>query len=131
MGFLIRWAAAFFLLAATYNPTDLNFVRWSMANVGEQLPLTILFGLLLTIGYIIYLRATFRSIGVFGVVLLLAVVASLAWVLWDQGFVSFENPTFNTWAAIVVLAAVMAIGLGWSIIRRRLSGQTDVDDIDA
>jgi len=131
MGFLIRWAAAFFLLAATYNPTDLNFVRWSIANVGEQLPLTILFGLLLTIGYIIYLRATFRSIGVFGVVLLLAVVASLAWVLWDQGFVSFENPTFNTWAAIVVLAAVMAIGLGWSIIRRRLSGQTDVDDIDA
>lgn len=131
MGFLIRWAAAFFLLAATYNPTDLNFVRWSMTYAGEQLPLTILFGLLLFIGYIIYLRATFRSIGVFGVVLLLAVVASMAWVLWDQDFVSFENPTFNTWAAIVVLAAVMAIGLGWSIIRRRLSGQTDVDDIDA
>lgn len=130
MGFLIRWACAFVLLAATYNPTDLNFVRWSMANATEQLPLTILLGLLLTIGYIIYLRATFRSIGVFGVVLLLAVVASLAWVLWDQGFISFENPTFNTWAAIVVLAAVMAIGLGWSIIRRRLSGQADVDDVD-
>lgn len=131
MGFVIRWAAAFVLLAATYNPTDFNFVRWSVENAQSQLPLTILFGLLLLIGYIIYLRATLRSIGAFGVLLLLAVVATAAWVLWDQGFVSFENPTFNTWAAIVVLSAVLAIGLGWSIVRRRLSGQTDVDDVDA
>jgi len=130
MGFVVRWIAAFVLLAATYNPTEWNFVRWSMANVQEQLPLTILFGLVLLIGYIIYLRATLRSIGLFGVLLILAVAATVAWVLWDQGFVSFEDPTFNTWAAIVVLAAVLAIGLGWSIIRRRLSGQTDVDDID-
>lgn len=130
MGFILRWAAACGLLAATYNPTQWNFVRWVSVNAQTQLPLTVLFGLLLTIGYIIFLRATFRSIGVFGVILLLAVVATLAWVLWDQGFVSFEDPTFNTWAAIVVLGAVLAIGLGWSLVRRRLTGQADVDDVD-
>ncbi len=130
MGFIIRWLCAFVLLAATYNPTQYNFTRWSMANWDTEMPLTALFGLVLLIGYIIYLRATLRSIGLIGIALVLAVVGTLLWVLYDQGFINFENPTYNTWAAIVILASVLAIGLGWSIIRRRISGQADVDDVD-
>ena len=37
MGFLIRWLFAFVLLAATYNPTQWNFVRWAMANYTDML----------------------------------------------------------------------------------------------
>jgi len=29
-----------------------------------------------------------------------------------------------------VAATILAIGLSWSHVRRRLSGQTDVDDVD-
>ena len=130
MGFLVRWLFAFVLLAATYNPTDWNYVRWSMANVDTNLSMTVLFGLVLFVGYIIYLRATLRSIGVFGMILILAVVGTLLWVLFDQGFISLDNPTVNTWIGIVALSVVLAIGLSWSIVRRRLTGQTDVDDID-
>jgi hypothetical protein len=130
MGFLVRWLFAFVLLAATYNPTDWNYVRWSMANVDTNLSMTVLFGLVLFVGYIIYLRATLRSIGVFGMILILAVVGTLLWVLFDQGFISLDNPTVNTWIGIVALSVVLAIGLSWSIVRRRLTGQTDVDDIN-
>ncbi len=130
MGFLFRLAFAFVLLAATYNPTQWNFVRWAMANYDSQLPLTLLFGLVLLVGYIIYLRATLRSIGVFGMLLVLAVAGTLLWVLYDQGIIDLADPTFNTWLAIAVLSIVLAIGLSWSIVRRRLSGQADVDDID-
>ena len=130
MGFLIRWLFAFVLLATTYNPTEWSFVRWSMANYETNLSMTVLFGLVLFVGYIIYLRATLRSIGVFGMILLLAVVATLLWVLFDQGVISLDNPTVNTWIAIVALSIVLAVGLSWSIVRRRLTGQTDVDDID-
>ncbi|MDX8348280.1 DUF6524 family protein [Cognatiyoonia sp. IB215446] len=130
MGFLIRWVFAFVLLAATYNPTAWNFVRWSLDNYETNLSMTVLFGLILLVGYIIYLRATLRSIGVFGMVLILAVVGTLLWVLFDQGVISLDNPTVNTWIAIVALSIVLAIGLSWSIVRRRLTGQTDVDDID-
>ena len=77
MGFLIRWIFAFVLLAATYNPTQWNFVRWSMANFETNLSVTVLFALILLVGYIIYLRATLRSIGIFGMVLVLAVVGTL------------------------------------------------------
>ncbi len=130
MGFLLRWSFAFVLLAATYNPTQWNFVRWGIGNYEAQLPLTILASLVLLIGYTIYLRATLRSIGVFGMLLVLAVAGALIWVLFDFGWLNLADPTFNTWLALFVLSLVLAIGLSWSIVRRKLSGQADVDDID-
>ncbi len=130
LGFLIRWLFAFLLLAATYNPTKWNLVRWGQENWEVQLPLTILFTLILLVGYIIYLRATFRSIGLFGLLLILAVVGTALWVAYDFGWVNFDNSTLNTWLAIGVLSFVLAVGMVWSIVRRHLSGQADVDDVD-
>ena len=131
MGFLLRWIFAFVLLAATYNPTDFNYYDWARMNAETNLSMVVLLGLVLLVGYIIYLRATLRSIGLFGMILTLAVVATIVWVLFDQGFISLSNPTINTWIAIFALSIVLAIGLSWSIVRRRLSGQADVDDVDA
>lgn len=129
-GFLGRWASAAVLLAVTYNPTPYNYARWVMDNGTDQIPLAALGGLVLMIGYIIYLRATFRSIGAFGLILVLAVIATALWVLYDFGWISFANPSANTWAGIGLLSFVLAVGLYWSIVRRRLSGQADVDDVD-
>lgn len=130
MGFLLRWLFAFVLLAATYNPTDWNFSRWAMRNYATNTPVTALLALVLLIGYIIYLRATLRSIGAFGMLLILTLVATILWVLYDQGLVDLNNPTVNTWIGLVTLSVVLAIGLSWSIVRRKLSGQADVDDVD-
>ena len=130
MGFAVRWIFAFVLLAVTYNPTDINYVRWALGSFDSQLPLIVLGGLILFVAYIVYLSATLRSIGVFGMILILAIVAAVIWVLWDRGFINLENPTFNTWIAIVALSLVLAVGLHWSILWRRLSGQLEVDDND-
>lgn len=130
MGFVIRWVFAFILLVATYNPTQWNFVRWSMENYETNLSLTVLFGLILLVGYIIYMRATLRSIGIFGMILILAVVGTLIWVLYDQGMINLDDPTVNTWIALVALSLVLAVGLSWSIVRRKLTGQADMDDVD-
>ncbi len=130
MGFLLRWLFAFVLLAATYNPTEWNFVRWSMAHYTDMLSVTVLAGLILLVGYIIYVRATLRSIGMFGMLLILAVAGTLIWVLFDQGLIDLSDPTLNTWLAIAILSVVLAIGLSWSIVRRKLSGQLDVDDVE-
>lgn len=130
MGLLLRWLVAFLLLALTYNPTDYNYVVWSREHYVDDLPLTVLFGLLLLIGYVIYLRATLRSIGGFGMMVVLAVMASVAWVLHDYDMLSLDNGTLNVWMAILALSIVLGIGLGWSIVRRTLTGQVDVDDIE-
>ena len=130
MGFLTRWAVAFLLLAATFNPTEWNFISWARENFDTQMPLTVLLGLLLLVGYIIYLRATLRSIGGVGMVLVLAIAGALIWSLHDFGIISFGDPTLNTWLALLALSLVLGIGLSWSHIRRKLSGQSDMDDVE-
>ncbi|MBM7069840.1 DUF6524 family protein [Actibacterium sp. 188UL27-1] len=131
MPILIRWAFAFVLLALTFNPTRWNYIRWAEAYWETQMPLTVLFGLLLVVGYIIYLRATLRSIGVLGMVLVAAVIAALLWVLVDFGVLSLDNRSATVWLGLIALSLVLGIGLSWSIVRRQLSGQADVDDVDA
>jgi len=128
MGFLIRWAFAFGLLSATFNPTEWNYVRWSLENYTSELPLTVLFGLLLIVGYIIYLRATLHSIGMLGMFLVSSVVAALCWVLYDRGLLSLTNSSINVWIGIFALSVVLGIGLSWSFVRRSLSGQVDVSE---
>lgn len=130
MGFVIRWLAAFVLLALTFNPTDLNFVRWAQDAWNTQTPFVVLAGLVLLTGYIIYLRATFRSIGAFGMGLIAAIFAALVWVLIDMGILDLANRSLNVWLGLLALSLILGIGLSWSIVRRRLTGQTDVDDID-
>ncbi|TDE40147.1 DUF6524 family protein [Antarcticimicrobium sediminis] len=130
MGLFLRWMFAFILIALTYNPTQWNYIRWSMANYGSFLSLTVLMGLVLLIGYIVYLRATLRSIGGVGMALVLAVVLALLWVLTDFGLLALSNRDLNVWLGILALSAVLGIGLGWSHVRRQLSGQADIDDID-
>lgn len=130
MGFLLRWIFAFVLLAATYNPTPWNYSVWVAEHWQDQMPVAAFLGVVLLVGYIIYVRATLRSIGVFGMLLILAMVGTALWVAWDQGWISLDNPTVNTWIGLVVMATVLAVGLSWSIVRRRISGQADVDDVD-
>jgi len=131
MPFLTRWLFAFVLLAATYNPTPYNFVQFATTQGQTQLPLVVLCGLLLFVGYVIYLRATLRSIGAFGMLLVLALIGAILWVLWDYGLLDLSNPQLATWIGILALSLVLGVGLTWSIIRRKLSGQADVDDVDS
>jgi hypothetical protein len=35
------------------------------------------------------------------------------------------------WIVLLVFAIILAIGLSWSHMRRRLTGQADVDEVDA
>ncbi len=130
MGFILRWVFAFVLLAATFNPTEYNYVDWVRTYGGANLSVAVLVGLILGIGYIIYLRATLRSIGALGMFLVLALVGASLWVLYDLGVLRLDNPSMNLWLALGALSFVLGVGLSWSHVRRALSGQSDMDDVD-
>lgn len=130
MGIFWRWFGAFVLLAATFNPTRWNFVRWAMDNHEAQLPLTVFLGLLLAIGWIICINATLNSIGAFGMLLVAAVFGALVWVLFDWGVLDLANTDTNLWLGILALSLILGAGLSWSILQKRLTGQVDVDEVD-
>lgn len=129
MGILLRFLGAFGLLAATYNPTQWNYIRWVDANWPAQMPLAIFLGLLLAVGFLIYVMSTLRAIGTLGVLMIAAILGAGLWVLIDWGVLSLENRNLNTWLGLVGLAVIMGLGLSWSIIRQRLSGQATVDEV--
>jgi len=60
----------------------------------------------------------------------LAVIAVLLWVLYDKGLLDPANATIMTWIGLVALSFILGLGLSWSIIRRRISGQLDVRESD-
>lgn len=51
-------------------------------------------------------------------------------MLIDYGYLDPRESTIMGWIVLVVIASILAIGLSWSHVRRRVSGQADVDDVD-
>ncbi|MDF1721727.1 MAG: DUF6524 family protein [Minwuia sp.] len=129
--FIKRWVIALVLVFATYNPTPWSFVTWVLDDLMAQLPYKALAGVLLFIAYVIFLRATWRSIGAFGILLVVALFGALFWVLADLRLLDTANRDLVTWLILLVAATVLAIGVSWSHVRRRISGQADVDDVES
>ena len=87
-------------------------------------------GSLLVIGWAILLVATFKALSVFGIVLAAIAIGTFVWLLVDFGLVGAGSATAIAWISIVCLALLLTIGLCWSHIWRRLTGQYNVDEVN-
>jgi uncharacterized protein DUF6524 len=132
--FFIRFGFALVLVYASYNPSGYSFYHWAIdAIFGDALALTPSFAMsavVLMIGWTVYIRATLRSLGGFGLSLAVAFFAIIVWWLVDIGLLGLETVSIFTYIILFLLAAILATGMSWSHIRRRMSGQVDTDDID-
>ena len=129
-GFLLRLLAAALLVFATYNPSGKSYYHWLSDNISSPTPLLALAGVLLLIGWTVYLRATSRSLGAFGLFLAAAFFTVLVWMVIDWGWVDPDSIEALTWIIQIILCGVLAIGITWSHIRRRVTGQVDVDEVE-
>lgn len=129
-GFILRWLFAVLLVLITFNPTHYSLFHWIWPLNTEQMPLKILASLVMLVIYIIFFRATFRSIGLLGIILALAVSSTIIWLFIDQGWMSINNYTVLTWVLLFVIGTILGIGISWSHIRRKLTGQFDTDDVE-
>ena len=129
--FLVRLAVALMLVFATYNPQEISYYHWAVVHWKESFSVLKAFvGVVLIILWVIYLRATFRSLGAIGLILAIAFFGTLLWLIIDLGWVSTENVNLLSYLVLIALACVLATGVSWSHIRRRITGQIDVDDAD-
>lgn len=130
-GIFVRILAAVILVLVTFNPTGYSYVAWIRDGFAENMALKVFAGLILVVLYIIFLRAGLRSIGVLGKALVLSVIGAFVWVLVSYGVLdlSVENQNPIIWIALIAIGITLGIGLSWSIIRRFLTGQMDVDDV--
>src|SRR5436309_3271677 len=128
-GFLIRWIMAMFLVLATFNPSGYSYYHW-LANLenGDWI-LKVLVGVVLGILYATFGLATLRSLGRMGIVAWLLFFVTMTWLLVDLGLIRIAGGGTVATIALVDLANLLAIGLSWSYIRARLSGQADTNNV--
>ena len=130
LGLLLRLVAAIALVLATYNPSGTSYFHWVQAGFEPDTAVKALAGVVLVILYIICLRATLRSIGFLGAGLVAALLAAIGWVAVDYGYLNVEDPGLMQWLILIGAGFVLGIGLSWSHVRRALTGQRDMDDVD-
>ena len=120
------------LVLATFNPTGHSVYHWTVEAVstGTFGPLNLLVIALLLAGWSIFWIATWRALDTLGVALAGLILGAIIWFLIDVGWIRTDSVSTITWVALVCLATILAIGVSWSHISRRISGQVDVEEID-
>lgn len=132
-GFGLRLLFATLLVFGTYNPSGYSLISWVILVLEGSEPLTpwiALAAIVVIIGWTIYLRATLRSLGTIGLILAAVLISVLIWILIYLDIISLDSQAALTWIIEIFLAILLGVGMSWSHIRRRMSGQVDVDDVD-
>ena len=126
--FLTRWLFAALLVFGTYNPSEFCYFNWLWDKGTAISPVMALAGVVVLIAWIVFLKATLESLGLLGILLGGALFGCVIWWLIDIGLLHPNSTTAFTWIILLVLSLILAAGMSWSHIRRRLTGQVDVMD---
>lgn len=139
-GFLLRLAGALLLVYATYNPERFSYFHWAIEpRPGEAglsgilhgfTPLKAFAGLGLLALWVVFLQATRRSLGAGGALLVVALFGCTIWAMIYYGMISPTSSKAIAHLILLAVSLVLAIGMSWSHITRRLSGQLDTDTVD-
>lgn len=136
-GVLARFVAALVLVYGTFNPEGFSFFHWAVAPLinGDaagrlQLPSKVLLGLLLAAAWVFFVQTTRRAIGWKGALLILGILGAFVWALIDWQILKPGSSRVIGHIVLVALALVLTLGMSWSHISRRVSGQVDTDDIN-
>ena len=128
-GFGLRFLFGLILVFATYNPESHSYWHWIKDSFPKISAIQAFIGVVLLIGWAVFIRAAMRSLGTIGLVLALAFFGTLIWLIVDIGIIPADSVRAITYIVEFILAAILSTGLTWSHVRRRLSGQMDTDDV--
>lgn len=124
-GAFVRIVLALGLVIATFNPTGYSLFHWITEPPVAVTPGKALAVLVLAIGWVVCLRTAFIALGKMGVLLGVALFSVLVWFLVDRDVVSLTGSGI-VWVALVVVGVLLGIGLSWSLLRAKATGQIEV-----
>lgn len=132
--FLFRLLLAVVVVFTTYNPEGYSYYHWAveelLADLASFSILKAFLGVVLLIGWTILIRATLRSLGIVGIILAVGFFGLLIWLLVDVSGLDASNLRIMSYIVELVLVGVLSAGVSWSHVRRKISGQVDMDEVD-
>lgn len=130
-GVTLRIVAAAVLVFATYNPEGHSYYHWAIAplllDIGSFDALKFLAGTVLVAGWVVYVQATRRSLGLLGAFLVTAICVGVIWLLISRNLMSASSGKGVARLVLAAVSVVLGIGMSWSHFSRRLAGQADTD----
>lgn len=127
---MIRVLAGVALVLLTFNPTGYSYYHWALQDFSAFDAPKVVAGTVLLGGWILYARAALLSLGLIGMLVTGALIASITWLLATWGLFDPRKPEILTWVALIGVGLLLGIGLSWSILRRGITGQVDVDAVE-
>ena len=122
---LVRILAVMLLVAGTYNPSGYSYYHW-VVDTGTEYWVGKFFILAtLVAGFAVCINATIRSLGWLLGTILVVLLATMIWFAADRGWIDLSEWLQRTLAIQTCLVLLLGIGVSFSIIRYRLSGQMD------
>jgi FtsH-binding integral membrane protein len=131
-GFWLRLLGALVLVYATYNPEGVSFFHWVLQHKAGETgfsPLKAFAGLILLAGWVVFLQATRRSLGAAGALLVMGLFGCTIWAMVYYGVMSPNSSRAIAHLVLLAVSLVLAIGMSWSLVTRKLTGQIDTDNV--
>lgn len=129
-GIFARVGGALALVLLTFNPSGFSYYHWVKQGFPSVTPPQAVVGILLLILWLFLWRSMMQAIGTIGLVLMAALSAAVVWMLASWGWLDVGNAAAMTWVVLVILGLILGIGMSWAIIRKEVTGQASVDEID-
>ncbi len=128
--FGLRFLFSIILIFSSFNPEEYSYYHWVEQSFPSLSVEQAFVGVALIIGWVIFLRATIRSLGIIGIILSALFFGLLIAMLFKWGWLDLEAGKLVSYVVEILLAVVLALGMSWSHLRKRWSGQLDTDDVD-
>jgi hypothetical protein len=127
VGIIVRIILAIALVLLTYNPSGYSFVNWVLSDLANFNAVKGFCGALLLVAWVIFARTAYVSLGNLGIFLSALVLGTLVWLLYDMNLLTSTDSTVMVWIVLIITGVILGLGLSWSLIRQRTTGQVEVD----
>lgn len=121
----VLFAVALVLL--TWNPSGWSYVDWALRDRAAFDAVKAFFGVLLLGGWVFCVRSAWVSLGAVGLALVGALLATVVWMLVQFGVVEPGSTKTLLWIVLVAVGVVLGVGLSWSKVKQRATGQVETD----
>lgn len=134
LGVVVRVIASLILVFLTWNAEGWSYYHWTieplLRGAGSFSAVKFVAGTVLIAGWVVFLQATRRSIGLMGALLVAAISGGVIWLLISSGMVTANSGRGIARVVLIALSLVLAVGMSWSHVSRRVTGQADTDVVD-
>jgi hypothetical protein len=125
-GVVLRVVLAGAVVLIRFNPSGTSSDHWLVVPPVGIAALKAFAGAAWLVAWVVCLRTAYVALGTLALVLGCRLLGTFVWTLFDMDVLHEVGREAMVWIGLIVAGAVLGVGLSWSLIRARTTGQIAV-----